>query len=118
MYIDDTGDTSGSSAGWVVDPAQVQAFADAVADVRQQLDTITGEVENLTAPDFAPMLGTSSVGQELAEKFADRLGSERGLRGQLNLAVAHMNDFVTAAEHTAGTYLQTDDDNAVTYKYG
>jgi hypothetical protein len=117
MYVDDPSG-GGSASGWAVDPAQVQAFADAVADVRRQLDTITGEVEDLSTPDFAPMLGTSSVGQELAEKFADRLGSEKGLRGQLNLAVAHMEEFVTAAEHTASTYLQTDDDNAATYKYG
>jgi hypothetical protein len=117
MYVDDPSG-GGSASGWVVDPAQVQAFADAVADVRRQLDTISGEVEDLTAPDFAPMLGTSSVGQELAEKFSDRLGSEKGLRGQLNLAVAHMEEFVLAAEHTASGYLQTDDDNAATYKYG
>jgi hypothetical protein len=117
MYIDETSG-SGTGGDWAVDPAQVQAFAQAVADVRKQLDTITSEVEELSTPNFAPMLGTSSVGSELAEKFADRMGSERGLRGQLNLAVAHMEEFVVAAEHTANTYLQTDADNAVTYKYG
>jgi hypothetical protein len=116
MYIDET---SGSGSGdWAVDPEQVQAFAEAVADVRRQLDTIKGEVDDLSTPNFAPMLGTSSVGQELAEKFSDRMGSERGLRGQLNLAVTHMENFVLAAEHSANTYLQTDSDNAVTYKYG
>lgn len=116
MYVDDTSD-SGSASGWAVDPAQVQAFAQAVADVRRQLDTITREVGDLSNPDYAPMLGTSPVGQELAEKFADRLGSERGLRGQLTLAVAHMEEFVRAAEHTASTYLQADADNADSYKY-
>jgi hypothetical protein len=116
MYIDETSGSSG--AGWAVDPAQVQAFADAVADVRKQLDTITREVEELSTPNFAPMLGTSPVGQELAEKFTDRMGSERGLRGQLNLAVAHMEEFVVAAENTANTYLQTDSDNADSYRYG
>jgi hypothetical protein len=63
------------------------------------------------------MLGTSPVAHEMAEKFTDRMGSERGLRGQLNLAVSRMEEFVLAAEHTASTYLQTDADNAVTYKY-
>lgn len=115
MYVDESG---GVADGWAVDPSQVQAFAEAVADVRRQLDRITTEVEDLSTPNYAPMLGTSPVGQELAEKFTDRMGSERGLRGQLNLAVAHMEEFVTAAENTASTYLQTDTDNASTYRYG
>ena len=116
MYVDGpTGSTS--SGGWAVDPSQVQAFAEAVADVRHQLDRITGEVEDLAAPDYAPMLGTSPVGQELAEKFTERLGSEKGLRGQLNLAVAHMEEFVLAAEHTASTYVQVDSDNLTKFDY-
>ena len=49
--------------------------------------------------------------------LTDRLGSETGLRGQLNLAVAHMEEFVLAAEHTAGTYLQVDADNATKNRY-
>lgn len=114
MYVDDS---APSAAGWAVDPDQVRAFADAVAEVRGHLDAITREVDDLSTPDYAPMLGTSPVGQELAEKFADRMGSETGLRGQLNLAVAHMEEFVRAAEHTAGTYLQTDADNATRHKY-
>jgi hypothetical protein len=117
MYIDESGGGSSSGAGWAVDPAQVQAFADAVADVRLQLDRITREVEDLSTPDYAPMLGTSPVGQELAEKFTDRMGSEKGLRGQLNVAVTHMAEFVLAAENTAATYLQKDTDNASNYRY-
>ena len=113
MYVDEP-----TGGGWAVDPTQVQAFAEAVADVRRQLDVITREVEDLSTPDYAPMLGTSPVGQQLAEKFADRMGSEKGLRGQLNLAVTHMSEFVLAAEHTASTYLQVDADNADTYRYG
>jgi hypothetical protein len=116
MYVDEpTGSTS--SGGWSVDPTQVQAFADAVADVRLQLDRVTGEVEELSTPAYAPMLGTSPVGQELAEKFTDRLGSEKGLRGQLNLAVSHMEEFVLAAEHTASTYQQVDADNLTKFDY-
>jgi hypothetical protein len=113
MYID----SAPAGGGWAVDPVEVQAFARAVADVRAQLDIITRDVENLSTPDYAPMLGTSPVGQELAEKFADRMGSERGLRGQLNVAVAHMEEFVTAAEQTAATYLQVDADNLSKMKY-
>ncbi|MFL6124718.1 hypothetical protein [Actinophytocola sp.] len=117
MYVDGpTGSTS--SGGWSVDPAQVQAFAEAVADVRGQLDRITGEVAELATPNFAPMLGTSPVGQELAEKFTDRLGSARGLRGQLDLAVAHMEEFVLAAENTARTYTQVDTNNLTKFNYG
>jgi hypothetical protein len=114
MYVDDEPSSAG---GWEVDPAQVQAFAQAVADVREQLDFITREVEELSTPNYAPMLGTSPVGQELAEKFTDRMGSEKGLRGQLNVAVAHMEEFVLAAENTARTYLQVDTDNASKMNY-
>jgi hypothetical protein len=114
MYVDETAPAGG---GWAVDAAQVQAFADAVADVRKQLDIITGEVEDLSTPNYAPMLGTSPVGQELAEKFTDRMGSERGLRGQLNIAVAHMEEFVLAAEHTAATYLDSDANAKSGFKY-
>jgi hypothetical protein len=116
MYVDD-GQPSSSGAGWAVDPDQVRAFAETVAEVRRHLDTVTREVEDLSTPDYAPLLGTSPVGQELAEKFSDRLGSEKGLRGQLNVAVAHMEEFVLAAEHTAGTYLQVDADNATKNRY-
>ena len=116
MYVDEA-QPSGSGGGWAVDPDQVRAFAEAVAEVRKHLDTITREVEDRSTPDYAPMLGTSPVGQELAAKFTDRLGSEKGLRGQLNVAVAHMEEFVLAAEHTAGEYLQTDADNATRHRY-
>jgi hypothetical protein len=117
MYVDGPTDETSSAGGWAVDPSQVQAFASAVAEVRQQLDRIMGDVAELATPNFAPMLGTSSVGQELAEKFTDRLGSERGLRGQLNIAVQHMEEFVLAAENTARTYTQVDTDNLTKFNY-
>jgi hypothetical protein len=116
MYVDGPTDTT-SAAGWQVDPSQVQAFAAAVADVRQQLNKITSEVGDLATPNFAPMLGTSPVGQELAEKFTDRLGSEKGLRGQLDTAVRHMEEFVQAAENTARTYTQVDTNNLTKFDY-
>lgn len=114
MYVDETAPSGG---GWAVDPEQVRAFADAVAQVRADLDRITREVEDLSTPDYAPLLGTSPVGQELAEKFTDRMGSERGLRGQLNLAVAHMEEFVLSAEKTAAEYLQVDADHATNLRF-
>jgi hypothetical protein len=110
MYVDDPGTTAG--AGWSVDPEQVQQFARAVEAVRANLEAITRQVEDLSTPNYAPMLGTSPVGQELAEKFADRMGSERGLRGQLNVALARMEEFVSSAELTASQYLQSDQDSA------
>lgn len=112
MYVD-----SGSGGGWAVEPEQVHEFAKAVEAVRADLRAITGEVEDLSTPDYAPMLGTSPVGQELAEKFADRMGSERGLRGQLNTALQRMEEFVASAELTASQYQQTDEDNAFGLRY-
>jgi hypothetical protein len=117
MYVDQTGGVPSSGAGWSVDPAQVQLFADTVAEVKDQLEGIKKDVDGLSTPDYAPMLGTSPVGQELAEKFSNRMGSEKGLRGQLNLAITHLWEFVLAAENTAATYVDKDQGNASNYKY-
>jgi hypothetical protein len=111
MYVDDATASSGTG-GWQVEPEQVREFARAVEAVRADLEAITREVEDLSTPNYAPLLGTSPVGQELAEKFTDRMGSERGLRGQLNVALERMEEFISSAEKTASQYLQTDDDNA------
>jgi len=111
MYVDEPL-TAGSGGGWTVEPEQVREFASAVEAVRADLAAITREVEDLSTPDYAPMLGTSPVGQEMAEKFADRMGSERGLRGQLNVALQRMEEFVASAERTAAQYQQVDEDNA------
>lgn len=116
MYVDDSG-TTGAGGGWAVEPEQVREFAKAVEAVRADLMAITREVEDLSTPNYAPMLGTSPVGQEMAEKFADRMGSERGLRGQLNIALQRMEEFVASAELTAAHYLQTDQDNASGLRY-
>lgn len=115
MYEDQA--TSGSGGGWQVDPAQVRAFAAAVAQVRSDLERIRGEVNELSTPAAAPMLGTSPVGQELAEKFTDRMGSEQGLRGQLNLAITRMEEFLTSAEQSAAEYQQVDGDNTTKFKF-
>jgi len=115
--MDNDDATLASGGGWQVEPEQVREFARAVEAVRADLMAITREVDDLSTPDYAPMLGTSPVGQELAEKFTDRMGSEKGLRGQLNLAVAHMEEFVLSAENTAAQYLQTDADNASNLRF-
>ncbi|OLF04260.1 hypothetical protein BLA60_41655, partial [Actinophytocola xinjiangensis] len=105
------------AGGWSVDPEHVREFARAVEAVRADLAAITREVEELSTPNYAPLLGTSPVGQQMADKFTDRMGSESGLRGQLNVALLRMEEFVASAEHTAARYLATDEDNATGLRY-
>lgn len=116
MYVDNSAATP-SGGGWSVDPEQVQAFARAVETVRADLKAITREVEELSTPNYAPLLGTSPVGQDMAAKFTDRMGSDRGLRGQLNVALQRMEEFVASAERTAAQYLQSDQDGASGMRY-
>jgi outer membrane murein-binding lipoprotein Lpp len=110
MYVEQSGN-------WRVEPEQVREFAAAVDQVRRDLEAIASEVQDLSTPDYAPMLGTSPVGQELAEKFTDRMGSAGGLRGQLEAAMKQVDDFVTSAQHTAAEYLQVDADNQSKFKF-
>lgn len=119
MYLDEQGaaPTTGAAGGWTVEPDQVQNFAAAVDQVRADLNAIARQVTDLANPAYAPMLGTSPVGQQLAEKFNDRLGSETGLRGQLEVALKRMEEFVTSAEKTAASYTQMDDDSAQGWRY-
>jgi uncharacterized iron-regulated protein len=114
MYVEDS---AGSSGGWQVEPEQVREFAAAVEQVRSDLARITSEVAEMSTPNYAPLLGTSPVGQELAEKFTDRMGSDRGLHGQLNTALARMEEFITSAEKSAAQYQQVDADNQSKFKF-
>jgi hypothetical protein len=118
MYLDEQSpDASGAPAsGWQVDPAQVRDFAAAVDQVRRDLNRISSEVNTMSTPNYAPMLGTSPVGQELAEKFTDRMGSEDGLRGLLDAALKRMDEFVTAAEKTAAAYQAHDEGSAAGFR--
>jgi hypothetical protein len=109
------GEVTGGSGGWQVDPAQVREFAAAVDKVRGDLNRISNEVSSLSTT-ATPMLGTSPVGQELSEKFTDRIGGDGGLRGQLQTALQRMEEFVASAERTAAGYQQTDDDSAAGYR--
>jgi hypothetical protein len=115
MYVDDSAPVTGDN--WQVEPEQVREFAAAVEQVRHDLERITGEVAELSTPNYAPMLGTSPVGQELAEKFTDRMGSEQGLHGQLNTALARMEEFLASAEKSAAQYQQVDGDNSTKFKF-
>jgi hypothetical protein len=114
MYVEDSAQSAG---GWAVDPDQVRDFAAAVEQVRAHLNTVSGEVGELSSPDYAPMLGTSPVAVEMAEKFTDRMGSEAGLRGQLETALKQMDEFVRSAEQTAASYQATDEDRATGFRY-
>jgi hypothetical protein len=119
MYVEDAGQpATGAGSGWAVEPDQVRDFAAAVERVRADLNAIAREVDELASPEFAPMLGTSPVGQEMAEKFSDRMGGESGLRGQLQVALRNLNQFVEGAEKTAASYQATDEDSASGYRYG
>jgi hypothetical protein len=74
-------------------------------------------VTDMGIPSLAPMLGTSPVGQEMAEKFNDRLSGEGGLAGQLRVALEHMEQFIESAERTVAGYEQADSDNAAGMTY-
>jgi hypothetical protein len=113
MYADE----SAGGGNWQVEPEQVRAFAAAVEQVRRDLAKITSEVSQLSTPTAAPLLGTSPVGQELAEKFTDRMGSEQGLHGQLTTALTRMEEFIASAEKSAAQYQQVDGDNSTKFKF-
>jgi len=117
MYLDEQAPDTGSAGGWRVDPDQVRDFAAAVDQVRADLNRISTQVNNMSTPNYAPLLGTSPVGQQLAEKFADRMGADHGLRGLLDSALKNVDEFVASAERTAAAYQETDEDNATGLRY-
>lgn len=117
MYLDNQTPDTGTAGGWQVDADQVRDFAAAVEQVRADLNAISKEVNEMSAPNYAAMLGTSPVGQQLSEKFSDRMGAEHGLRGLLNAALKNVEEFVASAEKTAATYQETDQDSAAGYRY-
>lgn len=96
------------SGGWQVWPGQVTAFANAVAQVRDDLNTVFQQVDQLTSPAYQAQLGNSPVGQALATKFSDRLSGGEGLLSQLNTVLTNLDQFVSAAEQTASRYADAD----------
>lgn len=118
MYLDEESpDASGPAGGWQVDPEQVRDFAAAVEQVRADLNSISKSVNEMSTPNYAPLLGTSPVGQQLAEKFTDRMGGDDGLRGLLDTALRRMDEFVASAEKTAVSYQAHDEDSATGMRY-
>jgi hypothetical protein len=115
VYTDDSAPVAGNN--WQVEPEQVQAFAAAVEQVRADLAKISSEVAEMSTPNYAPLLGTSPVGQELADKFTDRMGSEQGLHGQLTAAITRMEEFIASAERSAAQYQTVDGDNSSKFKF-
>jgi hypothetical protein len=103
-----TNSTSGIGSAWQVDPSQVRAFAQAVQQVRDDLNAVRGQVDQLAAPAYQPMLGTSPVGQGLTAKFTDRVTGQQGLLPQLDTTLAHLDQFVATAEQAAANYVTTD----------
>ncbi len=116
MYVDDP-NAAAAGSGWQVEPEQVREFAAAVEEVRADLNAIFAEVADLATPAYLPMLGTSPVGQELAEKFTDRLASETGLKGQLDTALRRMEEFVASAEKSAANYADSDENSAQRFRH-
>jgi len=129
MYVDDTADPTAaptmstlpapaaiptSGGQWTVEPDQVNNFASAIVQVRAYLDRVREQVDELSGPDYQPRLGTSPTGEQLARKFNDRLTSDAGLAGQLRVALKNLEDFVSSAEKTAATYLESDNSAADT----
>jgi hypothetical protein len=130
MYVDDSADPTAtpmptattmpapaqaiptSGGQWTVEPDQVNTFASAIVQVRAYLDKVRDQVDELSGPDYQPRLGTSPTGEQLARKFNDRLTSDAGLAGQLRIALKNLEDFVSSAEKTAATYMESDNASA------
>jgi hypothetical protein len=94
--------------GWEVTPEMVREFAAAVAQVKADINAVQQEVAEFRDPALNPMLGTSPPARELSEKFADRIAGESGLAGQLETALANLQEFVDGAGRTAAQYQETD----------
>lgn len=101
-------DSTGIANVWQVEPGQVREFAQAVQQVRDNLNAVRGEVNQLAAPAYQPMLGTSPVGQGLTSKFTDRVTGPQGLLAHLDTALAQLDQFVATAEHAATHYVSND----------
>ncbi|TDV47159.1 hypothetical protein [Actinophytocola oryzae] len=107
---------AGKPDGWQVDSYELRAFTDAVVRARSYLDTVQAKVDRMQGAELTPQLGTSPVGQQLANKFDDRLNSADGLRAMLVEAMKRMEDFVTSAEEAARAYQEREDDTVDSFR--
>lgn len=103
-----TGSSPAAGAGWQVWPGQVTTFATAVQQVRDDLNAVFSQVDQLTSTAYHPQLGSSPTGQSLTDKFVDRLSGDQGLLTQLRAVLSNLDKFVSNAEHTANQYTQAD----------
>jgi hypothetical protein len=103
--------------GWKIDPDQLGAFTHAVQSVRDQLRDVQAKVDRMQTESYTPKLGTSPVGAQLEEKFADRLDAPvddptnptaGGLRPMLAVAMRRMDAFVVGAEAAVRAYQEHD----------
>jgi hypothetical protein len=99
---------TGLAGGWQVEPSQVAAFTQTVQQVRDDLDTVFGQVDQLTSPAYQPQLGTSPVGRALTAKFTDQVSGGQGLLARLDTALGQVDQFVATAEQTAARYVGAD----------
>lgn len=102
--------------GWQVDPSKVNDFANAVAQVRADLNTVFSQVNQLTSPSYQPQLGTSPCGQALTAKFLDRLSGSDGLLSNLNAVLTNLDGFVSNAQQSAAQYQEADSSAADTLR--
>jgi hypothetical protein len=96
------------NGGWQVSPAQVSAFAQAVQQVRDDLDGVFQQVDQLTSPSYQAQLGSSPVGTALTAKFLDRLAGSQGLLASLDDVLTHLDQFVSNAQQSAAQYQEAD----------
>lgn len=96
------------NGGWQVWPGQVSGFASAVRQVRDDLDAVFKQVDQLTSPSYQTQLGTSPVGTALTAKFLDRLSGGQGLLANLDAVLSHLDQFVSNAEQSASRYEEAD----------
>jgi hypothetical protein len=103
--------------GWEIDADQIGAFTHAVGLVRDRLREVQAKVDRMQTESFTPKLGTSPVGVQLEEKFADRLDlavddpkspTYGGLRPMLAVAMHRMEEFVAGAEAAVKVYKDMD----------
>lgn len=100
------------NGSWQVWPGQVSAFAQAVQQVRDNLNSVFQQVDQLTAASYQAQLGNSPVGTGLTAKFSDRLAGSEGLLANLNAVLNHLDQFVSSAEQSAAQYQETDQSTA------